>query len=94
MLIVLNNSGVQIRHRSPASISIYPNPVSDHLIINASVPLEKLSIQDLSGKKIMENNPGSNTITIPVDHLAPGIYTLEAETSEEIIIRKIVKTSY
>ena len=84
---------VGIRHEVTTRIDIYPNPSVDRLQVSSIVSLETVRIFDLSGKKLIELEPGARTINLSIQHLAPGVYTLEAETTGYVHVIKFVKTS-
>lgn len=73
---------------------IYPNPVSEQLTIAAPEIIKKILLYSLSGKVIMRINPDVKSVTLPMKGLTPGIYTIKIETINEVIIRKIIRTSF
>jgi hypothetical protein len=89
-------SGPDLEHgiRNGGRFSAYPNPVSDLLTVSSPEPLGKIRIYDVTGATILELFGKDKTITLPLGQLAPGIYTLEAETAGGVYVRKIIKTSY
>ncbi|MBN2699446.1 MAG: T9SS type A sorting domain-containing protein [Bacteroidales bacterium] len=74
-------------------ISVYPNPVSESMTVNAAEPIKKMRLFDLTGKMILACTPAGQTYTVPTERLEPGIYTLEVETANGISVRKVIKTS-
>lgn len=69
------------------SFSVYPNPASNTVFVNLSQPLSKagtISIYDLSGKKVLEQNFAKNHLELLVDtqHLIPGTYILRINAGE------------
>ncbi len=62
------------------SVSVYPNPCSDFLAVNASATLYGITIFDSMGREIYKNPGSGNAVTsyrINVDSWAPGIYFSE-----------------
>jgi len=53
------------------SISLYPNPVDDVLTVNSAMPLTKVEIYSILGKKVKEFNVGFNSMRI--DNLSTGV---------------------
>lgn len=69
---------------------IYPNPSNGSLHINTKSVLEKLTVYDLSGRKVFQTNA---TATIDETYsfeipLKKGIYLIEIETQENKVITK------
>jgi hypothetical protein len=82
----MNTTG--INQVAENAFNIYPNPVTDYLIIsgyaNAGMPIQVLGI---SGRVILERTLNENTTQIDVSNLRSGFYFLRAAGS----IRKFVK---
>ncbi|MBK6485147.1 MAG: T9SS type A sorting domain-containing protein [Chitinophagaceae bacterium] len=85
-----------------SSISVYPNPVQNELIINLTIPVHKVRMQvcDLQGRTISipNNFPNSstaqnNTVKINTAELSNGFYTLRItdEKTGESKVTKFVK---
>ncbi|MCB9192184.1 MAG: T9SS type A sorting domain-containing protein [Flavobacteriales bacterium] len=76
------------------SITVYPNPATDNLIIKAEQPLQVqyIMLLDMSGKAVYEYVPtGSfSTTTIPVNQLAEGMYLLQMNVNGVITNHKVV----
>jgi hypothetical protein len=74
-------------------IKVYPNPALDKIYFNSDSHLSglsKIKIMDPAGKIIMEES-FNKLETLDISFLDKGIYILEVETSEGILIKKIVK---
>jgi hypothetical protein len=71
------------------SISLYPNPVHDILIINSEIPLTKVEIYSLLGKKVTEVT--TNFDAIQVNNLSNGIYILKIFSEKGSTSRKLIK---
>lgn len=70
------------------SVKIYPNPVSDFLTIQSSLKVEKVSVYDISGKKI---NVVFTNNKVDVKNLLQGSYLLIIETREGKTTKKFIK---
>ena len=77
---VCNRSvGISDLSLSDLSISVYPNPVSEKLIIeNGSTEVQYLSLTDLTGRILQEITLDYSTITIDVSQLSKGLYLLKS----------------
>ncbi|MDF1571240.1 MAG: PKD domain-containing protein [Bacteroidales bacterium] len=82
-------AGNAVRNR----LEVYPNPVTDQLFLRAPAEVREIRMYDMSGKQVVHTFPLVSHITIDVHRLEQGIYTLEAVTGDEVLVRKIVKTS-
>lgn len=82
---VINNIG------KSRQFEIYPNPVSDYLIIqgNESNKGQLLQIMDYSGK-ILYNNTKYNGEKINTRQLTDGIYLLKYSDSDNFLIKKFI----
>lgn len=78
------------------NISIYPNPATSYVHLDFYTENSgniSLKIYDLTGKLMNSNSfphtGGEFSQTIPVDHLAAGMYILHIETNKGKVIRKL-----
>jgi uncharacterized repeat protein (TIGR03803 family) len=71
--------------------SVYPNPVKDILTIQnpENHPIDKIIITDLTGKKVLEQKPISNTVN--VEQLQNGMYLLEMTSEGKNLVTKFIK---
>jgi 1,4-alpha-glucan branching enzyme len=74
-----------------SEVLIYPNPVSDHVIINTKDRGMNINLCDLSGKVIISQTSDSNKAQLDIRGVESGIYLLKIETTEGMISRKIIK---
>jgi hypothetical protein len=72
-------------------ITLYPNPVTDNLIISSNSTITKIEIIDIIGKTIYTIKKVNLTDPIPVWQLSKGIYIFKAYSGSEIIIKKFIK---
>lgn len=76
----------------PASVKIYPNPVTGLLRVDAELAVSRLSITTLTGQEVFRCEEVRNSMDIDLGNFAPGIYLLHAATADgKSIIQKIVK---
>ncbi|MXV38020.1 T9SS type A sorting domain-containing protein [Flavobacteriaceae bacterium Ap0902] len=74
------------------NISIYPNPVRDHLNLVTTKRIQEVNIFSLDGKLVNNiTDPKSNLEVIQVNHLANGVYVLQINTGDVVITRKFIK---
>ncbi len=72
-------------------ISIFPNPAtSDFTISSKDVAIEKIEIMTITGQKIYENNPISESTTIDSSSFAKGMYFVQMHTQKGIVLKSLV----
>lgn len=78
-----------------ADVKIYPNPVSDFLTIDIdqaeSLPLQ-INLVDATGRTVWLIKNQTSTVYLPVASFLAGLYFLQIESPQGIIIRKIIIT--
>lgn len=70
-------------------VSMYPNPVSNTLYIEASSAIEQLSIYDLNGRMVLTKEQQQENISIDVSSLPSGIYLVRVKTENSETIKKL-----
>ncbi len=77
-------------------LNIYPNPASDMLFIESTEKIESIIIFDSRGITLEHWNNGTleqwngETVKIPLNGLASGLYLVRVETGGEMVVRKMV----
>lgn len=72
-------------------LKVYPNPSTDHIIIqNSGIHNAQVQIYDMSGKLMMIRRGINNTETIDVRAFAKGVYTLKISGTNKIVFEKII----
>lgn len=66
-------SDVSIHDLDVPQASIFPNPASESITVNAN-GMKAVALHDLTGKLIRTMNADDNQITLPVQDLTPGTY--------------------
>lgn len=76
------------------SVYVYPNPVTDELIIfnDNKLNIKLISIIDTSGKHYFTFQPGDkNEVVVNISELKKGLYFLSVYTEDNLIVKKILK---
>ena len=89
--VVIATSTLGITSLNKQELKLYPNPANSLLHIQTpnNIILDKVTILDLTGKKVLEQT--QNTSQVNVEHLANGMYIIEAFSGEEKLVSKFVK---
>jgi hypothetical protein len=69
------------------AIHLYPNPTSDVLTIDAAERVLGYHIYNVQGAEVLRGSEH----TIPVAHLADGLYFIEINTATDLVRRRFVK---
>lgn len=74
------------------SITIFPNPVEDFVIISSeSEHIQEISIYDMTGKMLLTQITDNQKQQVDLSSLRNGIYTIKIQSSDEIFTTKILK---
>ena len=84
-----------INETTPKQITLYPNPATNTLTLNLS-QLQKLqnaslSIYDIQGKQLLQQNITDTQTQIDISSFAKGIYIVKLQTDKETLQSKFVK---
>ena len=71
------------------SINLYPNPVTNILTIDSEIPLTKVEIYSMLGKKVKEINSGFTSIR--TRNLSNGVYIFKIYSENGIATKKLIK---
>ena len=74
------------------SFDVYPNPTKNQLTVNSKNRIDKISISDITGKKVKEMN-GLFTKSTQVNtiDLVPGVYYIKVISGNDIGIKSFIK---
>ncbi len=72
-------------------ILMYPNPASNQLNINTPTNLKLVTIYDMSGKLILQNeNIASNSHVLQLEQLSSGMYMVQIKTETTTTLKKLL----
>ncbi|MBA2407336.1 MAG: T9SS type A sorting domain-containing protein, partial [Chitinophagales bacterium] len=78
-------------------LSVFPNPASDHLILEFKTPMSEpfqVMLTDAVGKLVLVKNynftDGQSQLLIDVSYLPAGFYSLKAKSESMLNIIKVV----
>ena len=70
-------------------LSLYPNPVTNILTIDSEIPLTKVEVYSMLGKKVKEVH--SDFKSIPTDNFSNGIYIVRIYSENGLVTKKLIK---
>mgnify|MGYP000888382431 CR=1 FL=1 len=73
------------------SLAFYPNPVQDVLNISYNQRITKVSVYDLSGRKVFITSENNKQIQIDLSRIPSGVYIVKVDVGGEARSFKIVK---
>ena len=87
-------TGLAKKNENKNIIKTYPNPFNNHLNVELESEYEEIEICDLNGltvysQKLTQNN--NQILKIELGNLDSGIYFLKIKTSDNYLIRKLIK---
>ena len=82
---------VGVKEPTPDEIVLYPNPVENLLMITASSTITTLQLRDPQGRLLETYQAGTNSVTLNLNHLSPGMYLITIIATDKMVVRKVVK---
>ena len=73
------------------SVSVFPNPASDKLTIEASESIRMIEIYNINGALVYKQKDCSEKMEVYVTEYAPGTYTIRMITESAVETRRFVK---
>lgn len=89
--IVFRTGSLFINDTSFEGFRYFPVPATDKLNLKSVVPIEEVTILDLSGKKLMGNTPSAKNSDLDISGLSPGVYFMKVRLNSKSKIYKIIK---
>ena len=71
------------------SINFYRNPVTNVLTIDSEIPLTRVEIYSVLGRKVKEVNSGFESI--PTNNLSNGVYVVRMFSENGLTTKKLIK---
>ena len=77
IIIVQNNAGISA-NQLPLNFSVYPNPASTSITLNAGSNLvgSHYFITDLAGRQVLNGNLANEATLVDISQLIPGVYMI------------------
>ena len=70
-------------------LSVYPNPVTNELVLDSKIPIDEVSVYSILGQKVKDIKTDVKSISF--SELKDGIYLLKITAAQQTVTRKIVK---
>ncbi len=73
------------------NLNVFPNPVSDVLIIQSESIMSSVELISLQGNLLRKVNPHTHQLALDIKSFPSGIYLLRMQTVNGLFLRKIIK---
>jgi hypothetical protein len=84
-------SGLQLTPQSDLALSVYPNPTTESFAIESPYSILNISLYSVSGERVLNKKVNKEKLLLSINNFEAGIYYLAAETSQGLIVKKIIK---
>ncbi len=71
-------------------LRIYPNPAQNYINLEASELISRIRLYSIDGTLLTQSFPNSKDLQIAVGEFPAGLYLLETQTDNKLLIRKIL----
>lgn len=86
LIVATDHLGLSENNKS--GLTIYPNPVTDKVLINSNTKIDQIRVYSLEGKELMKTSKSE----INLNHLVKGVYIIQIQTIDgKITKQKIIK---
>jgi len=82
--------GVGINENTKATVTIFPNPVTDFLTITGTLSIQEVQIMNLVGQKVFVQRMDANTCKVNVNNLPTGVYNLRIKIADGFVNKKVI----
>ena len=89
--VVVVPAALSVAQFENSQISMYPNPALNSLTISAKNNIEKLSVYNLLGQKVMGQYPNADAITLDISQLESGVYVMETTIDGKTATARFLK---
>jgi hypothetical protein len=72
------------------AVSLYPNPASGTVTINASDDIDSIAIHNLLGQKVLETAPAGNSATVDISSLQGGMYVVSTQSQGKTAVTRLI----
>jgi hypothetical protein len=80
-----------ISENALATLKVYPNPATDHLVVEGLGPSgAMLTLSDLQGRPVVQRKVNASSTTLDISSLSDGIYTLSVPQTRNLIPVRVV----
>jgi hypothetical protein len=89
--IIFDNCQLGVDSNEIEGFVFYPNPTNDRINLSSVQNIEKVTLYNILGQKLMDLNVDATSTELSVSHLAAGAYLMEVTVDGQTGIYKILK---
>lgn len=89
--ITIDASVLGVDENALEGFSFYPNPTNNVVNLKAQAAIEKATVFNMLGQRVVENGSNSNTMELNVSSLATGTYIMKITVNGEVGTYKLIK---
>ena len=83
--------GIKEINKIKSEFVVYPNPSTDIITINSTLPKGNLFLYNVTGSEFKKLFFTTNNFNLDISDIAPGIYLIKIISEKGVALRKIVK---
>ncbi|MGJ8592152.1 MAG: T9SS type A sorting domain-containing protein [Aquaticitalea sp.] len=89
--VTVQDSALSVPEVALSDIKIYPNPANDVLNIQSNAKVDKVSIYNMLGQKVLESTYNTNEVSVNISSLNKGMYMAIVSSEGRASTYRIVK---
>ena len=84
---------VSVQDFSTGSLTIYPNPATNQVTVSMKdgSQLQQVSLYSMDGRLLQTSKVGDDSVTLNVEDLPSGVYSVQVRTEKGIVAKRIFK---
>ncbi|MEM7087768.1 MAG: T9SS type A sorting domain-containing protein [Bacteroidota bacterium] len=89
--IMIFDPPLGVENSTIEGLTYFPNPVQDLITIDANKPISRVTVFDILGKQVMQQNGELNSMKINMSALTTGNYLAKVEAGDAVQVIKLIK---
>ncbi len=85
------NTILAIEDSALVSYTIFPNPATNSINLNAAYSIENVSVSNILGQQVLANKGGNNELTLDIANLQVGTYFVKATVNGIDVVERFIK---
>jgi len=89
--VLVTPAALSVSEFQNAQVSMYPNPATNKLNLDAKNAIESVAVFNLLGQNVLAQNPNSKSVSLDVSDLQSGVYVMKATINGKESASRFVK---
>lgn len=78
-------------HTASLGLKVFPNPANDRITLEAEVPVQRILINDMQGRSVLDRTGiNRHSVVLSLDALPAGMYLIHAYTENGVAVKKLL----